>query len=382
MTRTGSTGAHPRRGRDRVPGRDPQPRHRVRDRHRGVERPARLLDVVPVAAQTPCLLGFPAASRPGATRSRWRRWTRSSATPPRCAPPCRGRCGCWTRSTSSSSASTPSTRSAAGCSRRPSGTAAAATTRCTGSGGCCAAARPSHPAVLGSAARRPGRRRRRPADRPRVDRRPRAAAALPRTRPGPRQRRLLRWFTTVAEQEIPELLRLARTLDAWREELLAYFDTGGVSNGPTEAVNGLIKKIKRIGHGYRNFANYRLRLLLELSAHTLPGVHYQSRGRPGPAAARDGVRSSWALRTWAIMACSWPMSTSIAPITAYVTRSTGRADDAPVRHACNFRKTRRTSTASAGQRAATPTAAPLARPPARRRAIHERALGSHYNSWR
>jgi hypothetical protein len=40
------------------------------------------------------------------------------------------------------------------------------------------------------------------------------------------------------------LLRLARTLDAWREELLAYFDTGGVSNGPTEAINGLIKKIK------------------------------------------------------------------------------------------------------------------------------------------
>jgi transposase len=76
------------------------------------------------------------------------------------------------------------------------------------------------------------------------------------------ERHLLRWFTDVAEHEIPELVRLARTLDAWRGELLAYFDTGGVSNGPTEAVNGLIKKVKRVGHGYRNFANYRLRLLL------------------------------------------------------------------------------------------------------------------------
>ena len=76
------------------------------------------------------------------------------------------------------------------------------------------------------------------------------------------ERRLLRWFTDIAEHEIPELVRLARTIDAWREELLAYFDTDGVSNGPTEAINGLIKKIKRIGHGYRNFANYRLRLLL------------------------------------------------------------------------------------------------------------------------
>ena len=49
-----------------------------------------------------------------------------------------------------------------------------------------------------------------------------------------------------AETNIPELHRLARTLDTWRTELLAYFDTGGLSNGRTEAVNALIKKIKRI----------------------------------------------------------------------------------------------------------------------------------------
>lgn len=50
----------------------------------------------------------------------------------------------------------------------------------------------------------------------------------------------------------------------WREELLAAFTpTGkcGISNGPTEAT-ALIKKVKRIGHGFRNLANYRLRLLL------------------------------------------------------------------------------------------------------------------------
>ncbi len=76
------------------------------------------------------------------------------------------------------------------------------------------------------------------------------------------QHHLLAWFTQVAEHEIPELVRLARTIDAWPEELLAYFDTGGVANGPTEAINGLIKKVKRVGHGFRNFAHYRLRLLL------------------------------------------------------------------------------------------------------------------------
>jgi transposase len=52
------------------------------------------------------------------------------------------------------------------------------------------------------------------------------------------------------------------TIVSWRSELLAYFTTGDLSNGPTEAINLLIKNIKRIGHGFRNFNNYRLRLLL------------------------------------------------------------------------------------------------------------------------
>jgi transposase len=59
-----------------------------------------------------------------------------------------------------------------------------------------------------------------------------------------------------------ELSRLARTVRAWQTEILAWHRTAGCSNGPTEAVNLLIKKVKRVGHGFRNFANYRLRLLL------------------------------------------------------------------------------------------------------------------------
>jgi transposase len=93
------------------------------------------------------------------------------------------------------------------------------------------------------------------------------------------EQRLLRWFTAIAEHEIPELVRLARTLDAWRQELLAYFDTGGVSNGPTEAVNGLIKKVKRVGHGYRSFDNYRLRLLLHCGTDWNTSIVTPIRGR-------------------------------------------------------------------------------------------------------
>ena len=61
---------------------------------------------------------------------------------------------------------------------------------------------------------------------------------------------------------VPEVARLGRTLRSWRVEFLAYFDTERARNGPTEAMNLLIEKIRRIGHGYRNFDNYRRRLLL------------------------------------------------------------------------------------------------------------------------
>jgi transposase len=77
--------------------------------------------------------------------------------------------------------------------------------------------------------------------------------------------RLYKILDRCARSDIPELTRLGRTLDTWRDELLAYWSpTGraGVSNGPTEATNAPIKKVKRVGHGFRNLDNYRLRLLL------------------------------------------------------------------------------------------------------------------------
>jgi transposase len=71
--------------------------------------------------------------------------------------------------------------------------------------------------------------------------------------------RFYRWADSVG---VAELSRLARTVRAWEAEILAFHSTKGCSNGPTEAVNLLIKKVKRVGHGFRNFTNYRLRLLL------------------------------------------------------------------------------------------------------------------------
>ncbi|MGE5764664.1 MAG: transposase [Mycobacterium leprae] len=55
---------------------------------------------------------------------------------------------------------------------------------------------------------------------------------------------------------------------------LAYFDTAGASNGRTEAANRLIGKIRRLGHAFRNYHNYRLRLLLDC------GEEWQSQSTP------------------------------------------------------------------------------------------------------
>ncbi len=74
------------------------------------------------------------------------------------------------------------------------------------------------------------------------------------------RRRLLWWYGFIAEHPVPELVRLASTISAWENELLAYFDTRA-TNGLTEGLNRIIKHVKRLGFGYRNTDNYRLKIL-------------------------------------------------------------------------------------------------------------------------
>jgi transposase len=59
----------------------------------------------------------------------------------------------------------------------------------------------------------------------------------------------------------PEIQKLGRTIRTWFEKIVS-FHLARVSNGPTESLNNLIKRIKRIGLGFRNFKNYRIRALL------------------------------------------------------------------------------------------------------------------------
>jgi transposase len=59
----------------------------------------------------------------------------------------------------------------------------------------------------------------------------------------------------------PEVQRLGRTIKRWFDKLCNYH-LAKVTNGPTESINNLIKRIKRVGFGFRNFRNYRIRTLL------------------------------------------------------------------------------------------------------------------------
>jgi transposase len=77
------------------------------------------------------------------------------------------------------------------------------------------------------------------------------------------------------------------TAGAWEAEILAFHATNGCSNGPTEALNLLMKKVKRVGHGFRNFTNYRLRLLCTAA----------SGGRLTEPLACEGAPRAWSPRS-------------------------------------------------------------------------------------
>jgi transposase len=78
---------------------------------------------------------------------------------------------------------------------------------------------------------------------------------------GHARRRLIVFFQHCADADIPELARLAHTIDRWRPEVLAYHLTGRASNGRVENIHMLAEKIRRNTHGFANHHNYRRRLI-------------------------------------------------------------------------------------------------------------------------
>jgi transposase len=74
------------------------------------------------------------------------------------------------------------------------------------------------------------------------------------------------WVAAIArdftDDEMPtEVRRLGRTIGRWHDQIVAWHRSH-VTNGPTEAVNNLAKRIKRVAFGLTNFRNHRIRCLL------------------------------------------------------------------------------------------------------------------------
>lgn len=60
----------------------------------------------------------------------------------------------------------------------------------------------------------------------------------------------------------PEVRALGRTLRRWHDQIVAWHQAR-FTNAASEAMNNLIKRIKRVAFGFRNFQNYRIRALLD-----------------------------------------------------------------------------------------------------------------------
>jgi transposase len=69
---------------------------------------------------------------------------------------------------------------------------------------------------------------------------------------------LYRFYRRCAESGLPELERLATTVETWWPEILAFIRTG-VTNAGSEGTNRVIKTVARNAYGFRNPTNQRLR---------------------------------------------------------------------------------------------------------------------------
>jgi transposase len=73
--------------------------------------------------------------------------------------------------------------------------------------------------------------------------------------------RLFAFYDWCARADVPEVTTLAKTIENWWPQILAFIDTG-ITNARTEATNRMIKDAARIAFGFRNLENQRRRVRL------------------------------------------------------------------------------------------------------------------------
>ncbi|HEV8560637.1 MAG TPA: ISL3 family transposase [Actinophytocola sp.] len=84
--------------------------------------------------------------------------------------------------------------------------------------------------------------------------------ALARTHPDRHQisQRLFRFYSICADGGVPEVQRLATTVQTWWPQIEAFLHTG-ITNATSEGINRIVKLEARTAYGFRNPTNQRLR---------------------------------------------------------------------------------------------------------------------------
>lgn len=72
--------------------------------------------------------------------------------------------------------------------------------------------------------------------------------------------RLNKWLRRASYFQSKHLSSFIKTVKRWKKEILAYI-VYRITNGISEGLNCKVKLFKRMGYGFRNFGNFRLRIL-------------------------------------------------------------------------------------------------------------------------
>ena len=82
---------------------------------------------------------------------------------------------------------------------------------------------------------------------------------------------MLNWVKQAQESKVPQLMKMAVTIMAYRTDILAWYDCP-ISTGKVEGVNNKIKVMKRVAYGFRDDRYFQLRLYALHDCRITPNV--------------------------------------------------------------------------------------------------------------
>ena len=72
------------------------------------------------------------------------------------------------------------------------------------------------------------------------------------------------WYNWVCHSRMPEMIEVAKSIKRNWDGVVAYLETR-LTNGPAEAINGIIQMVKRKCRGFRNIVYFQTMIYLVAS---------------------------------------------------------------------------------------------------------------------